>query len=529
MATSRSEPPSLRKDETTSGVRRPPFGRLLIANRGEIAVRIIRACRELGIESVATYSDADADALHTRAADRSERIGPAPAAESYLSIDAVIAAARRSGAEAIHPGYGFLSENADFARAVEAAGLVFVGPPPATLESLGDKLAARRSVSAAGVPIVPGLLVPLVADDGGSVSPGDVAEVGFPALLKAAAGGGGRGMRRVEDVAGIEGALAGARREALAAFGDGTLYLERLIAPARHVEVQLLGDRHGNLAVLGERECSVQRRHQKLVEESPSPAVTPDLRSQLAESARRVAGTVAFHSAATVEFLVDADGGHYFLEMNTRLQVEHGVTELVTGLDLVAWQIRVAAGEVLPPSVLEATPRGHAIEARIYAEDPHGGFAPVSGTVTTWCMPEGPGIRVDAGVTADTPLPGAYDPLLAKLMVHAEDRPAAVARLQRALAETAIGRVQTDLSFLRWLVDELGFRAGAYDTGIVESTWQNGPSLSAEERSLAATVARWARAQAPSAPGMPNDGAVAPPSAWQLQARREAVDRRRPR
>jgi acetyl-CoA/propionyl-CoA carboxylase biotin carboxyl carrier protein len=519
----------LRKDETTGAVRRPPFGCVLIANRGEIAVRIIRACRDLGIESVATYSDADADALHTRAADRSERIGPAPAPESYLSIDAVIAAALRSGAEAIHPGYGFLSENADFARAVEAAGLVFVGPPPATLESLGDKLAARRSVAAAGVPIVPGLLVPLVADDGGSVSPAAVADVGFPALLKAAAGGGGRGMRRVDDLARLEGALAGARREALAAFGDGTLYLERLIAPARHVEVQLLGDRHGNLAVLGERECSVQRRHQKLVEESPSPAVSQDLREQLAQSARRVAGTVDFHSAATVEFLVDADGGHYFLEMNTRLQVEHGVTELVTGLDLVAWQIRVAAGEFLPPSVLQATSRGHAIEARIYAEDPHDGFAPVSGTVSTWLMPDGPGVRVDAGVAADTRLPDAYDPLLAKLMVHAEDRPAAVARLRRALAETAIGGVQTDLSFLRWLVDEPGFGAGSYDTGIVGASWQDGPSLSLEERSLAAQIAGWARAQASSKTATSGDGLVAAPTAWQRQARREAVDRRRPR
>jgi acetyl/propionyl-CoA carboxylase alpha subunit len=531
MATSRSDPsPSLRKDEAMSGARRPPFSCLLIANRGEIAVRIIRACRELGIESVATYSDADSDALHTRMADRSERIGPAPASQSYLSMDAVLDAASRSGAEAIHPGYGFLSENAEFARAVEAAGLIFVGPPAGILEALGDKLAARRSAAAAGVPIVPGLLVPLVADDGGSVSPADLVEVGFPALLKAAAGGGGRGMRRVEDHAAVEAALAGARREAMSAFGDGTLYLERLIAPARHVEVQLLGDRHGNLAVLGERECSVQRRHQKLVEESPSPAVTPELRAELADSARRVAGTVPFHSAATVEFLVDAEGGHYFLEMNTRLQVEHGVTELVSGLDLVAWQIRVAAGEVLPHSVLEAAPTGHAIEVRIYAEDPHNGFAPVSGTVTTWRMPDGPGIRVDSGVTAHTSLPGEYDPLLAKLMVHAEDRPAAVARLKRALAETAIGGVQTDLSFLHWLVAEPGFQAGAYDTGIIQDGWGDGPPLSDETQSLAAEVARWARAEAPATvAGGANDGAVMAGSAWQRQARREAVDRRRPR
>jgi acetyl/propionyl-CoA carboxylase alpha subunit len=506
----------------------PPFRRLLVANRGEIAVRIIRACREMGIESVAAYSDADTDALHTRMADRSERIGPAPAADSYLSIDAVLAAAGRSGAEAVHPGYGFLSENAAFARAVEAAGLVFVGPPAETLASLGDKLAARRSVAAAGVPIVPGLLVPLVAGGDGSVSKADLSGVGFPALLKAAAGGGGRGMRGVADLGELEAALPGAGREAMAAFGDGTLYLERLIAPARHVEVQLLGDRHGNLAVLGERECSVQRRHQKLVEESPSPAVDPGLRAALADSARRVAGTVAFHNAATVEFLVDADGGHYFLEMNTRLQVEHGVTELVTGVDLVAWQIRVAAGERLPESVLAKVPIGHAIEVRLYAEDPHHGFAPVSGAIGTWRMPDGPGIRVDAGVAGGTVLPVEYDPLLAKLMVHAEDRPAAVARLRRALDETAIGGLQTDLSFLRWLVDAPAFVSGAYDTSLIETEWGDGPALTDEERSLAAEVARLAREGATSGPSAAPVGLPTMDSAWRQLARREAVGRRRP-
>ena len=523
MATSHSDgATSLRKDG-------PPFRRLLVANRGEIAVRIIRACRELGIESVATYSDADADAIHVQMADTSERIGGAAAADSYLSSDAVLAAATRSGAEAIHPGYGFLSENAAFARAVEAAGLVFVGPPPDTLESLGDKLAARRSVAAAGVPIVPGLLVPLVADGDGSVAGVDLSGVGFPALLKAAAGGGGRGMRRVEDRAQLEAALPAAGREAAAAFGDGTIYLEQLISPARHVEVQLLGDRHGNLAVLGERDCSVQRRHQKLVEESPSPAVVPTLRAALAESARRVAGTVAFHNAATVEFLVDADGGHYFLEMNTRLQVEHCVTELVTGLDLVAWQIRVAAGEQLPESVLAATTMGHAIEVRVYAEDPHQRFAPVSGRVTTWRMPEGPGVRVDAGVAADTTLPTEYDPLLAKLMVHAADRPTAVARLRRALAETAIGGIQTDLSFLRWLVDAPAFVTGDYDTGIIDDAWRDGPELTDEERSLAGEVARLARERDGRGSAATAVAATpSPESAWRRQARQEAVARRRP-
>jgi acetyl-CoA/propionyl-CoA carboxylase biotin carboxyl carrier protein len=506
----------------------PPFRRLLIANRGEIAVRIIRACRELGIESIATYSDADADAVHVQLADRAERIGPAAAADSYLAIDAVLGAAVRSGAEAIHPGYGFLSENAHFARVVEAAGIVFVGPPPETLASLGDKLAARRSVAAAGVPIVPGLLVPLVAGDDGSVAAADLEGIAFPALLKAAAGGGGRGMRRVEDRGQLAVALADAGREALAAFGDGTLYLEQLIAPARHVEVQLLGDRHGGLAVLGERECSVQRRHQKLVEESPSPAVGPGLRAALAESARRVAATVAFHNAATVEFLVDAAGGHYFLEMNTRLQVEHGVTELVTGLDLVAWQIRVAAGERLPASVLDGAATGHAIEVRLYAEDPHRHFAPVSGRVTTWRMPDGPGVRVDAGVVGDTSLPVEYDPLLAKLMVHAEDRPAAVARLRRALAETAIGGVQTDLSFLRWLVEDAAFVSGTYDTGLIDRQWGDGPLVGAQERSLAAAIARQARGRRGNP--APRDAAQrAEETPWRRLARREAVAGRRPR
>lgn len=521
----------MRKDGGSPDASRPPFRRLLIANRGEIAVRIIRACRELGIESVAVYSDADNDAMHTAMADRSERIGPAQAADSYLSIQAVIDAARRSGAEAIHPGYGFLSENAAFARAVEEVGLVFIGPPPATLAALGDKLAARGRVGAAGVPIVPGLLVPLTLAGDGSPVDDAVADIGFPAMLKAAAGGGGRGMRRVDRPEQVGPALEAAGREALAAFGDGTMYLERLIAPARHIEVQLLGDRHGNLAVLGERECSVQRRHQKLVEESPSPAVTPELRARLAESARRVAGTVAFHSAATVEFLLDGEGNHFFLEMNTRLQVEHGVTELVTGIDLVAWQIRIAAGERLPAPVLEATARGHAIEARIYAEDPHDGFRPVAGTVTAWRMAAGPGVRIESGLAGDTVLPVEYDPLLAKLLVHADDRPAAIARLRRALDETLIGGVETDLSFLRWLVDEPGFAAGIYDTGLIEERWGSGPELRAEEASLAAAIALQARAQAgavlPVAAGIGTD----PPRdrAWAARARRDAVARRRPR
>ena len=506
---------SLRTDTPLPAM--PPFRRLLVANRGEIAIRVIRACRELGIVPIAVHSDADVGALHVRAADHSERIGPPPAGESYLSIDAILDAARRSGAEAIHPGYGFLSENAAFAAAVEAAGLVFIGPPASALEALGNKLAARRSAEAAGVPIVPGTTVALEEDTSA------VAEIGLPVMLKAAAGGGGRGMRRVDRLEDLAEAMTAARREAAAAFGDGTIYVERLVSPARHVEVQLLGDRHGGLAVLGERDCSVQRRHQKLVEESPSPAIDEAAREALFESARRVAGTVDFHNAATVEFLVDKDRNHYFLEMNTRLQVEHGVTELVTGLDLVAWQIRVAAGERLPEDVLEAPRDGHAIEVRLYAEDPYDGFRPTSGRVTAWRMSEGPGVRVDAGMEADTDLRTEYDPLLAKLMVHADDRAAAVARLRRALDETLIGGLQTDAGFLRWLVDEPSFVAGDYDTGLIGRVWGNGPALSAEEREMVAAAAVAARETSEAAPA----GAADQPSgsAWGQLARREGLRR----
>jgi len=494
----------------------PPFGRLLVANRGEIAIRVIRACRELGISPIAVHSDADADALHARMADRSERIGPPPAGESYLSIDAVIEAAHRTGAEAIHPGYGFLSENATFARAVEAAGLAFIGPPPAVLEALGNKLAARRSAADAGVPIVPGTTVALEEDLAA------VDALGFPVLLKAAAGGGGRGMRRVDRAGDLAAALAAARREATAAFGDGTIYVERMVSPARHVEVQLLGDRHGGLAVLGERDCSVQRRHQKLVEESPSPAVDQPTRQALFDSARRVAGTVEFHNAATVEFLLDADGNHYFLEMNTRLQVEHGVTELVTGIDLVAWQIRVAAGERLTSSVLAPTLRGHAIEVRLYAEDPYDGFRPTAGRIGAFLMPAGPGVRVDTGTEPDSDLRSEYDPLLAKLMVHADDRPAAVARLRRALDETLIGGLQTDAGFLRWLVDDEAFASGAYDTGLVADRWRGGPPLG-EDAALVALAAQAGRGV--SVPVATSAAGTRAESAWGRRARQDGLRR----
>ncbi|HEX6654903.1 MAG TPA: biotin carboxylase N-terminal domain-containing protein, partial [Candidatus Limnocylindria bacterium] len=462
--------------------------------------------------------DADATAPHVAAADIAERIGPPAQSESYLNVEAVLAAARRARADAIHPGYGFLSENAGFARAVQDAGLIWIGPPPETQEALGNKLAARRSASLVGVPVVPGLLVPLDGE-----SPPDLATVGLPLMLKAAAGGGGRGMRRVDAADQLPDAMRAAGREALSAFGDGTLYAERMLSPARHVEVQLLGDQHGNLACLGERDCSVQRRHQKLIEETPSPAVDDRLRAALFDSARRVAGTVAFHNAATVEFLVDAERNHYFLEMNTRLQVEHGVTELVTGLDIVAWQIRVAEGRELDASVLEVAPRGHAIEARIYAEDPWDGFRPVAGDVTAWQPAEGPGVRMDHAVV-EGPLTPEYDPLLAKLMVHAQDRPAAVDRLRRALDETMVGGLQTDLGFHRWLVDQPEFISGDYHTGLIAERWGDGPTLADDAAGLVAVAALEARRGAHE-PARRAPGAVPSASAWGQSARNEALRR----
>jgi acetyl/propionyl-CoA carboxylase alpha subunit len=496
----------------------PPFDRVLVANRGEIAVRVMRACRDLGVSPIAVYSDADANALHVRHADIAERIGPAPAGESYLSMDAVIDAAHRSGAQAIHPGYGFLSENQVFARAVEAAGLTFIGPPAATLEMLGNKLAARRAAETVGVPTVPGTMVALGDDIG------ELERLGFPLMLKAAAGGGGRGMRRVETAAEIEGALRAARDEARAAFGDDTVYAERIVAPARHVEVQLLGDRHGGLAVLGERDCSIQRRHQKLLEESPSPAVDDAIRAKLFEGARRIAGAVEFHNAATVEFLLDEGGRHYFLEMNTRLQVEHGVTELVTGLDLVAWQIRVAAGERLPPEVTDAPRAGHAVEVRLYSEDPYDGFRPTGGTVTAWRMPSGPGVRVDAGVEANTVLPPEYDPLLAKLLVVGVSRSEALARLRRALDETVVGGVQTDAGFHRWLVDHPAFAAGDYDTSFIAREWRDGPPIAPDDAEIVAAAAVAARLS-DGGGTRPIADAVTTGSAWGALARREGLRR----
>ncbi len=503
------------------------FQRVLVANRGEIALRIIRACRELGLQSVAVYSDADADAPHVRAADTAMRLGPAPAVDSYLRADLLIEAARASGAQAIHPGYGFLSERAAFAEACAAADLIFVGPSAATLAGLGDKLAARRTARAAGVPVVPGTL------DGARFSePAERAallteadDVGWPLLVKAAAGGGGRGMRRVDRAADLPGALAAAAGEAEAAFGDGAVYLERLIEGARHIEVQLLGDQQGRVVALGERDCSVQRRHQKLLEEAPAPGLTTFERGHLAALAVLVAQAVGLQGAATCEFLRGADGAVWFLEVNARLQVEHGVTELVTGLDLVHEQFRIAAGEPLSARVLDAAahaagPDRHAIEVRLSAEDPGADFAPQPGRLTAWQEPGGPGIRMDGWVGPGTLVPPDYDPLLAKLLVVAEDRPAALARLGRALAEFEIGGLQTTLPFHRWLVGQPEFRAGGVDIDFVGSHWDG----AAARREAAALALLAALADpGPEASERQLDGREAAADPWILAGRRDAV------
>ena len=483
---------SLRKDSAaaagrTSAAAKPLFDRLLVANRGEIAVRIIRACRELGIEAIAVYSDADEDAIHVRAADRAVRIGPAAAAESYLRVDAIIAAAVETGAQAIHPGYGFLSEQPALADACAAAGIVLVGPGIETLASLGNKLAARQMAEAAGVPVVPGTFEPLpVGGDADAARIADEAErIGFPVLVKAAAGGGGRGMRRVDDPASLSEAVASAAREAAAAFGDGSVYLERYVERARHVEVQLLGDSQGTIVALGERDCSTQRRHQKLVEEAPAPGLSEVQRRTLHGLGVKVCRTVGLRNAATAEFLLTPDGDFWFLEVNARLQVEHGVTELVADLDLVHEQLWVAAGRALSERVLAAaaaaaTPARHAIEVRLSAEDPAHDFAPAPGVLTAWTTPAGPGVRIDAGVDTGSVVSPNYDPLLAKLMVVAADRPQALARLVRALDEFEIGGVQTTLPFHRWLIEQPGFSdATDLSTDFVARNWQPAELLSA--------------------------------------------------
>jgi acetyl-CoA carboxylase biotin carboxylase subunit len=445
--------------------------RILIANRGEIAVRLTRACRELGHESVAVYSDVDRTAPHVLAADLAVRIGPPPARESYLDQAAVLEAARATGAEAIHPGYGFLAENPTFARAVESAGLVWIGPPPDVIELLGSKTAAREVARRVGVPVVPGS-EPLPDAVAARAFAGDV---GYPILLKAVGGGGGKGMRAVHAPSEVEEAFTRAASEGRAFFADERVYAEKLIERPRHIEVQIMGDRAGNLVHLGERECSLQRRHQKVFEECPSAAVDAALRTRLGDAALAVAREVGYRSAGTVEFLLAPSGEFYFLEVNTRLQVEHPVTEAVYGVDLAQLMIREALGEALPLRQEALAPRGHALECRIYAEDPLRGFAPSPGTIYNLERPHGPGVRVDSGVREGSVVPLDYDPILAKLVVWAEDRPHALARLRRALAEYHIAGIATTLPLFRLLLDVPEFREGRLHTGLLDELLARGP------------------------------------------------------
>jgi len=435
--------------------------KLLVANRGEIAIRIFRTCREMGIATVAVYSDADRDSLHVGYSDEAYRIGPAPAAESYLAVDRILAAAERSGASLIHPGYGFLAENAAFARSCRDAGRTFVGPPHAAIEAMGSKTESRRRMIEAGVPVVPGMSRAASVDD--VVAFGR--EAGYPILLKASAGGGGKGMRTVAAESDVRAAFDRAAAEARAFFGDPEVYAEKLVDGARHVEIQIVLDAEGNGAAVGERECSIQRRHKKVVEECPSPVVGPELRRAMGEAALAAARAVGYSSCGTVEFLLDRDGRFYFLEMNTRLQVEHAITEEVWGLDLVREMISIALGRPLSFSPADLAPRGHAIECRVYAEDPERHFAPSPGRIEFVALPQGPGVRHDIGVEAGSVVPIDYDPMLGKLIVSGRTRDEAVARLARALSEYEIVGIKTSLPFFQELVADPDFLAARFDTG----------------------------------------------------------------
>jgi acetyl-CoA carboxylase, biotin carboxylase subunit len=441
------------------------FQRVLVANRGEIAVRVIRALHELGVEAVAVYSTADEGSMHVRLADRAVRIGPAPAARSYLSIPSVVAAATTTGCEAVHPGYGFLAENPAFVSACEDNDLVFVGPPAEVMARMGDKVEAKAELARADVPLVPGSADAVSAGEARSLAD----ELGYPVLLKAAAGGGGKGMRIVEGPEELEKAFTTAAVEADAAFGDDSLYVEKLVRPARHVEIQVLADAHGGTLTLGERECSIQRRHQKLIEESPSPALTPETREAMEAAVERAVGVIGYRNAGTFEFLLGPDQSFYFIELNARLQVEHPVSELVTGIDLVREQLRIAAGEPLQPTG-RAPRRGHAIEIRINAEDPARDFAPAPGLISSFRPPLGPGVRFDTFVEEGYSVPPFYDSLLGKLIIWDEDRPAAIARAERALGELVVGGIPTTRDAAAAILRSEQFGSGRYSTSFLEET-----------------------------------------------------------
>jgi acetyl-CoA carboxylase, biotin carboxylase subunit len=504
------------------------FKKILIANRGEIAVRVIRACREMGIQSVAVYSDVDRASLHVRKADEAYHLGPAAAAESYLNIPKIIAAAKRSGTEAIHPGYGFLSENSRFAHACAEAGIKFIGPTAAAMEMMGSKTRARQNMEKAGIPFVPGTARGLESVDEAK----RVAEkIGYPVMLKAAAGGGGKGMRLVHTPEELRSALESAKSEAQRAFGDNEVYLEKAIINPRHIEMQVLADEHGNTVYLGERECSIQRRHQKVLEESPSPFVDENMRKQMGEVAVRVAQAAGYTNAGTIEFLVDGQRNFYFLEMNTRLQVEHPVTELTTGFDLVHLQIRIAAGERLPFKQDDVRLRGHAIECRIYAEDPDNNFFPSPGKITLLLLPSGPGIRRDSGMYEGWTVPIDYDPLLAKLIGYGTDREQATSRLTRALNEYFVGGIKTNISLFRRILNDEDFKAGRLDTGFLDRLLARPAETVAADgkgAEIAAIAAGLFAVLEPGTPTTSNGSATAPnaeqpTSAWKKAARSEAL------
>jgi len=461
------------------------FTKVLIANRGEIAVRIMATCRQMGVLTVAIYSDVDRNARHVQEADEAYYIGPAPAAQSYLRIEAIINIAKRSAAQAIHPGYGFLSENAAFVEACEQAGIIFIGPPADAMRLMGSKIAAKQLAEAVNVPTVPGYNGESQED---TVLIREARRTGFPLLIKASAGGGGKGMREVHTASDFPEQLAGARREAQASFGDAMVFLERLIQEPRHIEIQVLGDASGHLIHLGERECSIQRRHQKIVEESPSVALTPALRAEMGAAAVRLARAAGYVNAGTIEFMLDADSRYYFLEMNTRLQVEHPVTELVTGIDLVRHQLLIAAGQPLNLTQEQISPRGHAIEMRLYAEDPAQNFLPSTGTVTRFIPPAGPGIRVDSGIKSGTEITQFYDPMLAKLIVYGEDRPAAIARIQAALEESIVFGVRTNAPLLHTIATHPAFQEGRTHTGFLNEYGLIGENIGIQNPSLQPAV-----------------------------------------
>jgi acetyl-CoA carboxylase, biotin carboxylase subunit len=507
--------------------------RILIANRGEIAVRVIRACRDMGIEAAAVYADCDRGARHVRLADQAVHIGGNAPGESYLRIDRIVDAAKQTGADGVHPGYGFLAENEDFAAACRDAGLTFIGPSPDAIALMGSKTAARQAAMQAGVPVVPGTEEPLGVDVPDATIAGVADRIGYPIMIKAVAGGGGKGMRLVTTAAELPGAIRAARSEAQAAFGDPAIYLERRITRPRHIEIQLLGDHHGTVLPFVERECSIQRRHQKVIEETPSPVVDPQLRMRIASDAAAIARSVGYTNAGTIEFLLDQAGHYYFLEMNTRLQVEHPITEMVTGIDLVQWQIRIARGERLTIDAdVAITPRGHAIECRIYAEDADAGFLPSPGHIDALRVPSGPGIRDDSGAEAGGDVPIFYDPLISKLVAWGADRPQAIARMRRALAEYDVVGIKTSIPFFRWMLEQPDYLEARFHTAYLDEILRarvGEPFSSPDDERIDVAVIAAAIQQVlgpnPRNPLNPSNplNAVNPMTGWKARARTEGL------